>query len=173
MIKYVVNWVYLDSFWVIWTHFGLFGLIISYSIWTHFWVVWSYHFILLVIQLCLCVGNKKNFGHFCVEVFNKIPSSSMKFESLYLTEFYKTLYTKRFTMEIRLECRCLQKCFLIWNYYVGCLWAPLLVLTQGKETGFWSNFVFFTTKKDSDNIIHSYVWENNTLMMSFWCCWGP
>ncbi len=38
--------------------------------------------------------------------------------------------------EIRLECRCLQKCFHIWNYYVGCLWAPLLVMTQSKETVF-------------------------------------
>ena len=34
------------------------------------------------------------------------------------------------SIEIRLECRCLQKCFLICNYYVGCLWARLLVLTQ-------------------------------------------
>ncbi len=45
-----------------------------------------------------------------------------------------------------LECRCLQKCFLIWNYYVCCLWAPLLLLTQSKETVFWSNLVFFTIK---------------------------
>ncbi len=51
-----------------------------------------------------------------------------------------------YTIEIRLECRCLQKCFLIWNYYVGWLWAPLLVLTQSKETIFWSNLVFFTIK---------------------------
>ncbi len=49
-------------------------------------------------------------------------------------------------IEIRLECRCLQKCFFIWNYYVGCLWAPLLVLTQSKETFFWSDLVFFTIK---------------------------
>jgi hypothetical protein len=47
------------------------------------------------------------------------------------------------SIEIRLECRCLQKCFLIWNYYVGCLWAPLLVLMQSKETVSWSNLVFF------------------------------
>jgi len=26
---------------------------------------------------------------------------------------------------------------------ISCLWAPLLVLTQRKETVFWSNFVFF------------------------------
>ncbi len=49
-------------------------------------------------------------------------------------------------IEIRLECRCLQKCFLIWNYYVGCLWAPLLFLRQSKETVFWSNLLFFTIK---------------------------
>ncbi len=39
-------------------------------------------------------------------------------------------------IEIRLECRYLQKCFLIWNYYVCCLWASLLALTQSKETVF-------------------------------------
>jgi hypothetical protein len=49
-------------------------------------------------------------------------------------------------IEIRLESRCPQKCFLIWNYYVGCLWAPLLALTHSKETVFWSNLVFFTIK---------------------------
>ncbi len=49
-------------------------------------------------------------------------------------------------IEIRLECRCLQKCFLIWNYYDGCWWAPLLVLTQSKETDFCSNLVLVTTK---------------------------
>ncbi len=48
--------------------------------------------------------------------------------------------------EIRLDCRCLQKCFHIWNYYDGFLWAPLLVLTQNKETVVWSNLVFFTIK---------------------------
>ncbi len=50
------------------------------------------------------------------------------------------------TIEIRLECRRLKKCCLIWNYYVCCLWAPLLVLTQSKETVSWSNLVFFTIK---------------------------
>ncbi len=42
-----------------------------------------------------------------------------------------------------LECRCLQKCFLIWNYCVG--W--LMVLTQSKATFFWSNLVFFFYNK--------------------------
>ncbi len=46
------------------------------------------------------------------------------------------------TIEIRLDCRWLQRCFLIWNYYVGCIWAPLLVLTQSKEKVFWLNLVF-------------------------------
>jgi hypothetical protein len=49
-------------------------------------------------------------------------------------------------IEIKLDCRWLQKCFLIWNYYVGCLWAPLLVLTQSQERVFWSNLVFLTIK---------------------------
>jgi len=49
--------------------------------------------------------------------------------------------------EIRLECRCLQKCFLIWNYYECSLWAPPLVLIQSKGTVFWSNLVFFFYNK--------------------------
>ncbi len=44
------------------------------------------------------------------------------------------------------RCRCLQKYVLNWKYYVCCLWAPLLVLTQSKETVSWSNLVFFTIK---------------------------
>ncbi len=70
-------------------------------------------------------------------------------------------------IEIRLKCRCLQKCLLVWNYYVGCLWAPLLVLTQSKETDFCSNIVFLQQKQDSDNIIQSWIWVNHTFMMSF------
>ncbi len=49
-------------------------------------------------------------------------------------------------IELRLECRCVQKCFHIWSYYVCCLCAPLLVLTQSKETVSWSNLVFFYNK---------------------------
>ncbi len=51
-----------------------------------------------------------------------------------------------YSIEIRLEHRCLQKCFLIGKYYVSCLWAPLLVLTQSKETVSWSNLFFFYNK---------------------------
>jgi hypothetical protein len=40
------------------------------------------------------------------------------------------------TIEIRPECARPQKCFLISNYYVGCLWAQRLVLTQSKEAVF-------------------------------------
>jgi hypothetical protein len=101
----------------IWTHLGLFGLIIS-----------SY----CSFSFVLCEGNIKKFGHFCVEVFIKIPSSSMKFESLHLNEFYKTLYTKRFTMEIRLECKNVSSFEIMLAVY-----GPhTLGLTQGKETGF-------------------------------------
>ncbi len=42
-------------------------------------------------------------------------------------------------IEIRLECTCPKKCFLIWNYYIACLWAPLLILTHSKETVFDQN----------------------------------
>jgi hypothetical protein len=38
------------------------------------------------------------------------------------------------------------KMFPHLKLYVTCLWAPLLVLTQSKETVSWSNLVFFTTK---------------------------
>jgi hypothetical protein len=77
-------------------------------------------------------------------------------------------YWKNWGIEIRLECRCLQKCFLIWNFYVGCLWAPLLVLTQSKETVFWSNLVvFLQLKQDSDNFSHSKLWENHTFWWVF------
>jgi hypothetical protein len=41
--------------------------------------------------------------------------------------------------------------------YVTCLLAPLLVLTQSKETVSWSNLVFLQQKQDSDNIIHGYI----------------
>jgi len=51
-------------------------------------------------------------------------------------------------IEIRLvECRRLQKCFLIWNYYVCCLWAPLLVLTQSQKNSFLIKLGFFTMKE--------------------------
>jgi hypothetical protein len=49
------------------------------------------------------------------------------------------------------------KCFLIWNYYVGCLRALLLALTQSKETVFWSNLVFFTIKS---RFWQYYSWLN-------------
>ncbi len=71
-------------------------------------------------------------------------------------------------IEIRLECRCLQKCFLIWNYYVCCLWAPLLVLTQRKETVFfWSNLVFFYNKSKILTILFIVKYEKITLFDEF------
>jgi hypothetical protein len=77
------------------------------------------------------------------------------------------------TIEIRLDCRWLQRCFLIWNYYVGCLWAPLLFLTQSKETVFWLNLMFFTIKQDSDNIIHSWIWEKSHFNDECLVLFGP
>jgi len=75
-------------------------------------------------------------------------------------------------IEIRLECRCLQKCFLIGNYYDCCLWAPLLVLTQSKETVPWSNFVFFTIKAKFWQCWQCYIWENHTFWWVFSVVWA-
>ncbi len=66
-------------------------------------------------------------------------------------------------IEIRLECRWLQKCFLIWNYYVGCLWAPLLILTQSQERVFWSNLVFFYNTNKILTILFIVNYEKITL----------
>ncbi len=67
-------------------------------------------------------------------------------------------------IDIRLECRWVQKCLLICNYYVGCLWAPLLVLTQSKETVFWSNLVGFYNKSKILTILFIVKYEKITLL---------
>ncbi len=66
-------------------------------------------------------------------------------------------------IEITLECRWLQKCFLIWNYYVGCLWAPLLVLTQSKETVFDQMWCFFYNKSKILTVLFIVKYEKITL----------
>ncbi len=76
-------------------------------------------------------------------------------------------------IEIRLECRCLQKCFLIWKYYASCLWAPLLVLTQSKETVSWSNLVFFYNKSKILTILFIVKYEKITLFYEFLVLLGP
>ncbi len=76
-------------------------------------------------------------------------------------------------IEIRLECICLQKCFLIWNYYVCCLWALLLVLTQSKETVFWSNLVFLYNKSKILTILFIVKCEKITLFDKFLVSLGP
>jgi len=73
-------------------------------------------------------------------------------------------------IEIRLGCRCLQKCFLIWNYYVCCLWAPLLVLTQSKETVFDQ---FFYNKRKILTILFILKYEKITLFDEFLVLLGP
>ncbi len=73
-------------------------------------------------------------------------------------------------MEIRLECRCLQKYFLIWKYYVSCLWAPLLVLTRTKETVSWSNFY---NKIKILTILFIVKYEKMTLFDEFLVLLGP
>ncbi len=80
-------------------------------------------------------------------------------------------YTK--TIEIRLEWRCPQKCFLIWNYCVCCLWTPLLVLTQSKETVSWSNLVFFYNESKILTILFAVKYEKITLFDEFLMLLGP
>ncbi len=90
---------------------------------------------IIVMNLCtLCCPLKSILGVQQTHILSNLNTST-KLELL----FNKPLTT----IEIRLECWCLQKCFHNWNNYVGCLWDPLLVLTQSKETVFWSNLVFF------------------------------
>jgi hypothetical protein len=81
------------------------------------------------------------------------------------------------TIEIRQECRCPQKCFLIWNYYVGCLRAPLLVLTHSKEIVFLNQiWCFFTIKTRFWKLLHVQMRKKNkpklqsmrALVLSLW-----
>jgi hypothetical protein len=62
----------------------------------------------------------------------------------WLTECHFYLYCVA-NIEIRLECRCLQKCFLIWNY-VGCLWAPTLGFDTKQRNSFLIKFGVFYYK---------------------------
>ncbi len=84
---------------------------------------------------------------FSVEKYkNIIQCGSFKFRSFSCSLPCLGWVESGISIEIRLGCRWLQKWFLIWNYYVGCLWAPLLVLTQSKETVFDQIWCFFTIK---------------------------
>ncbi len=94
------------------------------------------------INLCLMSMSRLQMSHF-VELIEKIFCRikfcyKMSLKAHLHLRFGNT-FVHLLLIEIRLECRWLQKCFLIWNYDVGCLWAPLLVLTQSKETVFWLN----------------------------------
>jgi hypothetical protein len=87
-----------------------------------------------------------------------------------------TLYSIKYgewlvSIEIRLECRWLQKCFLIWNYYVGCLWAPLLVKTKSKETVFLIKFGVSCNKNKILTIL--FIIKKSTLTDEFLVLSGP
>jgi len=73
----------------------------------------------------------------------------------------------------RLECRHPQKCFLIWNYYVGCLWAPLSALTHSKETVFHQIWCFYNKNKIL-TILFIVKYEKITLLIKqFLVLLGP
>ncbi len=55
--------------------------------------------------------------------------------------------------------------------YVGCLWAPLVVLTQSKETVFWSNLVFFTIKRFWQ--FHAFLNMRKSHFLMFLVLLGP
>jgi hypothetical protein len=80
------------------------------------------------------------------------------------------LYNKAITViiyasiiEKRLEFRCLNQCFFIWNYFVGCLWAPLLVSKQSKETVFLIKLSVFYNKNKILTIFFIVKYEKITL----------
>jgi hypothetical protein len=68
-----------------------------------------------------------------------------------------------------LVCRCL----LLWNYYVSCLWAPLLVMTQKKGKVYISNLCFFDNKNNNLTIWIIVKYYKMTLYVDFLVFLGP
>ncbi len=66
-------------------------------------------------------------------------------------------------IEIRLECRCMQKCFLIWNYYVCCLWAWLTWFWHKAKKQFLDQICFFNNKSKILTILFIVKYEKITL----------